>query len=461
MYVSLRRISPATRLGRISPATLWLGCAVVLILGVAALIGTVGADARWLAALGHVIASRHSIPSGVPFAPGASQHWPNVPVLAELIFNGLERALGDRGLMLAQLAAVALALALLIRDSASGGAGRAGTSRALLVAALGSVTALAVARSQLFSVALFPALCLLLRAEDRRPSWRIWLAVPLLALWSNLHGGALVGLALLMAYALLSRRRTQPGVAVAVSLAGAGALCATPALLRTVTYYHGLLTNRAATSGQALWGPLSLSSPLDVVFIACAGVLVVQFFRSHPQRWEIVAAAGLALMTLQAGRSGVWLSLFLVPPAARSFALRRQWQALTAPVLVAGAALLVFGLARGPRLEGAGHPLLARAISLAHGSPVLAGGGIEEQVALAGGRVVVSDPIDAFPGSTQTAYLNWLDGSQKALSRLDPGVRVVLVMRGSKAQRLMAHAPGFALAGSDRGALLYERRSQA
>jgi hypothetical protein len=445
-------------LKRPSPGTVALASVVVLVLGVAALLGAVGADARWLAALGRVIASRHSIPSGVPFAPGASRHWPNVPVLAELIFHWLERTMGDRGLMLAQLAAVAVALGALIADALEGGAGRSGTSRAVLVAALGSVPALAIARSQLFSLALLPLLCWLLRAEDRRPSWRIWLVIPLLALWSNLHGGALIGLALLAAYALLSRLRTQPLVAVAVLAGGALALCATPALLRTVTYYRGLLGNQAAASGQGLWGPLSLSSPLDLAFIGCAAVLAVQFARAKPARWEMAAAVGLGLLTLEASRSGIWLALFLVPTAARSFAPRREWQALALPAAGICAVLLAFGLARGPRLEGAGHQLLARAISLAQGSPVLAGGAIEEQVALAGGRVVAGDPIDAFPARTQTAYLNWLDGSRTALRQLDPGVRVVLVMRGSQAQRLMSRSAAFALAGGDRQALLYERR---
>jgi hypothetical protein len=369
--------------------------------------------------------------------------------------------MGDRGLMLAELAAVALALIVLIRDGLSGGAERAGLSRALLIATLGTIAPLAIARSQLFSLVLLPVLCWLLRAEARRPSWRIWLAVPLLALWSNLHGGALIGLAVLAVYALLSRWRTQPVTAVAVTVAGALGLCATPGLLHTVTYYHGLLANQAATSGQGMWAPLSLRSPLDVAFIVCAAVLAVQFLRARPDGWEMAAAAGLLVLTVQAGRSGIWLALFLVPPAARSFVPTRHWQGIVVPIGLAGAAALVFAVARGPQLEGAGHPLLARAIVLAHGSPVLAAGGIEEQVALAGGRVVVGNPIDAFPGPTQRTYLDWLRGSAAALRRLEPGVRIVLVRRGSPAQRLMAGAAGFSLAGCDRQAMLYERRSQA
>jgi hypothetical protein len=445
----------------VSAATLALGSSVALIVATVALIGTVGADARWLAALGHVIASRHTIPAGVPFAAGANSHWANVPVLAELIFNWLEHAFGDRGLMLAQLIAVAVALGLMVFDSRSGRANDGGTSRALLLAGLGSVSALAIARSQLFSLALFPALCCLLRAEDRAPSWRIWLALPLLALWSNLHGAVLVGWGVLVVYAVLSRRRSDPLVAVGLIVGGAASICATPALLRTVDYYHGVLGNQAAASGQGLWGALSFASPLDLAFIACAAVLAVQFIRARPPAWELVAAAGLVALAIHAGRSGVWLNVFLVPTAARSFAPRRYWQGLTAPVAVACAGLLAFGLVRGPRLEGADRPLLAQALVIAHGSPVLAAGAVEEQVALAGGQVVAGDPIDAFPARTQTAYLDWLDGSRRALSELDAGVRVVLVMRGSRAGRLMARTAGFVLAGSDRHVLLYERTAAA
>jgi hypothetical protein len=406
-----------------------------------------------------VIASRHTVPAGVPFATGANTHWANVPVLAELVFHWLEQAFGDRGLVLAQLLAVAATLGVLIRDSRSGQADDAGTSRALLIAGLGSVSALAIARSQLFSLALFPTLCCLLRAEQRTPSWRIWLALPLLALWSNLHGAVLVGWGVLVLYAVLSRLRSQPLVGLGLVVGSAAAICATPALLGTVDYYQGVLNNQAAASGQGLWGTLSVSSPLDLAFIACAVVLMVQFIRARPAVWELAAAAGLGVLVIHAGRSGVWLNLFLVPTAARSFVARRQWQALTVPVALACAGLLAFGLARGPRLDGAGRPLLARAISLAHGSPVLAGGGIEEQIALAGGSIVAGDPIDAFPARTQAAYLDWLDGSAQALSRLDEGVRVVMVMRGTRAGRLMARVRGFALAGSDPQALLYARRA--
>lgn len=434
---------------------------ILLLLAAAALAGRVGSDARWLAALGRLIVQRGSVPAGIPFAADASAHWPNVPVLGELIFHWLEQAMGDRGLMLAQLLAGAVALGMLAADARSGGAGATGTSRALLLAGLGSITALAIARSQLFSLALFPVLCWLIRADARRPTNRIWLAIPLLALWSNLHGGVLVGLATFEAYLLFGRLRTQPVATVLVGLAGALAICATPALLASAAYYRGVLTGQAPSSGEGLWAPLALSSPLDVLFILCAAALLVQFWRAHPARWELAVALGLIFLAAQAGRNGVWLALFLAPPASRSFVARRQWQLLTGPVALLSAALLLFALARGPVPDGASPGLVARAISLAHGSPVLASATIDEQVALAGGSIVVGDPIDAFPDRDQVAYLDWLKGSRHALAALGAGVRVILVMRTDPARQAVARDPAFARVGEDPQALLYARRSTA
>ena len=62
----------------------------------------------------------------------------------------------------------------------------------LLPACFGPIVAI---RGQLFSLPLFAVCVLLLRAETREPSRRIWLLVPLLALWGNLHGAVLTGAA--------------------------------------------------------------------------------------------------------------------------------------------------------------------------------------------------------------------------------------------------------------------------
>ena len=449
-------VSKPLDLTRIGPK-LVLGTTIALIVALAALLGRVGSDAQWLAALGHVIADRHAIPAGVPFAAAPTSHWPNVLVLAELIFNGLEHALGDRGLMLAQLLAVAAALGILARDARRGGAEPVGTGAALLLAALGALPSLAIVRVQLFSLVMFPALIALLRSQTRSPSGRIWWVVPLLAVWSNLHGAALLGLGLVLAYLVLEHGRREPLVAVALAAASMLALCLTPALGRTVSYYAGVVTNLAAQRGAGMWGPLSLSSPLDLMMLAVALLLGLRMWRARASLWESAVALGLAALSVHASRNGVWLLFFLVAPAAKALAPERSLRALAPLAAAASVLVLVVSIARGPVPTGASTKLVAGAIAIAQGSPVLADGSIDEQVALAGGRIWAGNPIDAFSRPVQAAYLDWLAGEASGRQALAASVRVVLVSRGAPTATLMARMPGFTVTGEDGSAVLYER----
>src|SRR5437660_5515325 len=213
--------------------TVLVGCFVTAI---CALLATVGADADWLAALGREIAHSWSIPGGVPFAAAPSAGWHNVPVLGELIFHALQAAFGTRGLVLVQLAAVVVCLWLVSADLRRGGVADAPAALVLILTAFAAAPALLIVRSQLFSLALFPLLVLLLREEARRPSRRVWLLVPLVALWSNLHGGVLLGVAVAGAYLVFARARQEPVVAAGVLAGMAIALFATPALAQTADH---------------------------------------------------------------------------------------------------------------------------------------------------------------------------------------------------------------------------------
>jgi hypothetical protein len=62
------------------------------------------------------------------------------------------------------------------------------------VVLLGSLPTVVVTGFSLFSLALFPLLLVLLEVDSRAPSRRIWLAVPLVLVWGNLHGAVLAGL---------------------------------------------------------------------------------------------------------------------------------------------------------------------------------------------------------------------------------------------------------------------------
>jgi hypothetical protein len=205
-----------------------------------------------------------------------------------------------------------------------------------------------------------------------------------------------------------------------------------------------------------MWAPLG-GSPLDVLIIVAGGWLALGMRCARPALWQLAAIAGLALLTVHAARSGVWLVFMLVGPAAASRAPRREWNALIPIAAVAGLALIVSATVRGPSPGGASRPLLARALALAHGTPILADGAIPEQVALAGGRIWIGNPIDAFATRDQNLYLDWVAGEARGLRELGPSIDVVMVSRRSMASSLMAGDRDFVRVASDRGAVLFVR----
>ena len=360
--------------------------------------------------------------------------------------------------MLAQLLAVVLALGVLARDARAEGAEPVGIGAALLVAGVGALPSLAIARVQLFSLVLFPVLVALLRAQTRSPSRAIWWVVPLLALWSNLHGAALLGLGLVLAYLALDRGRRQPLLAVGVGAASSLALCLTPALLRTPAYYGGVLTNLAAQRGEGLWGPLSLSSPLDLVLLVAALALGVRMWRARPALWEWIAIAALALLTVRADRDGVWLLFMLVAPAARVLHPERSMRALAPVAAVAsvGRTRRGAGSWSGPlgRQCAGWSPARWRSLTAPRCSPTARS---TSRSLVAGGRIWAGDPIDAFSHPVQAAYLDWLDGDAAGRSALTPAVRIVLVGRGTATQTLMSRTPGFVQTRTDASTIMYAR----
>ena len=59
--------------------------------------GVIGADCYWLVALGNSILQSGHVPDGLPFAFAPTSDWPNVPVVAEILFAALEDGAGGHG----------------------------------------------------------------------------------------------------------------------------------------------------------------------------------------------------------------------------------------------------------------------------------------------------------------------------------------------------------------------------
>ncbi|HWE83031.1 MAG TPA: hypothetical protein VG265_15365, partial [Gaiellaceae bacterium] len=158
--------------------------------------------------------------------------------------------------------------------------------------------------------------------------------------------------------------------------------------------------------------------------------------------------------TIHVARNGAWLLFLLAYPAARSLPLRAPkagFLVLGAIVFLAGA---LFGLVRGP--VDPGSRALAK-VAARTGEPVLASALLGQQVVADGGRVWVSNPIDAFRQDDQELYLDWVSGKAGGRAAVSH-VSLVLVTADSDAGKIAARDRRLAFVVERGGAVLYRVR---
>ena len=124
----------------------------------------------------------------------------------KLRWRSLYNALGVAGLKLLKLLCAGAVVTLLAAGLAETGASIAAQFIALAAAAVVLIQQMQF-RPQLFDYVFFAALLAMLARESYGRRAPLWLAVPMLALWANLHGGFFIGLAALGIYS--AARATQ------------------------------------------------------------------------------------------------------------------------------------------------------------------------------------------------------------------------------------------------------------
>jgi hypothetical protein len=190
------------------------------------------------------------------------------------------------------------------------------------------------ARTQSFAYPLFVAVLLLLVADSRRPSRRVYLTIPLLALWANLHGSVVLGVGLVCLRALLrlidarrvsrSPRVLLPGLSL--FLLAPAMLFASPYGLSLAGYYHHTLLNPAFAMVNE-WQPPAfnpLTAPFFVLAIGTAWLLGRA--RSALTAYERLALLLTLLAAFTATRNLGWFALTatVLVPAALDEALPKK-----------------------------------------------------------------------------------------------------------------------------------------
>ena len=245
--------------------------------------------------------------------------WIDQQWLAQILFYDLFQAGGYRLILLVHVALIASAFGLALVVARQRGASP-------LSVFLVACTCFFVApwgwqlRAQSFAPLLFVLVLGLLIADGRAASRRVFLVLPLLVLWANLHGSVALAAGLVALYGLgrmldRKRRETTKGLALMV-LAPLAVLCS-PYGLSLVHYYRELLINPPFRNLIVEWSAPT-PRPITALFYLLAFLTVWSL-----GRWgrKLSIFEGLVLLAtlasaMSAARNIIWFgfaALILLP----------------------------------------------------------------------------------------------------------------------------------------------------
>jgi hypothetical protein len=213
-----------------------------------------------------------------------------------------------------------------------------------------------VLRPQTFAYPLFVAALWLLATDARAPSKRVFLTLPLLILWANLHGSVLIGAALVSLAGLASlaqhvRRPSARGLVLVV----APWLCvlASPYALHLPSYYEKILVGGNFSHFVSEWAPTTLTaSTAPVYLLVLAGLWLLGRNGGRISTFEKLAFLATSVLAFQAVRNAAWLGLTalailptLIDGLRRPVVEPRRLNRLLATVVLAGLAVAFAGVA--------------------------------------------------------------------------------------------------------------------
>jgi hypothetical protein len=265
----------------------------------------------WLA----LVAGREIVADGLPATDSLNvwtrgSDWVDQQWLAQTTMYGLFSFGGFRLVALAHVAA--LSATLLLGVAAARRLGGTAMSASLL-----AISSLVVApwalqiRAQTAAMPLFVLVVWLLASDSRAPSRRVYLTLPLIVLWANLHGAVVLGAGLVVIRGLtIARERSRPFAAAALTGGPFVCLLVSPYGLSLIGYYENLLLNPSFREYVAEW-QASVPSVMTAAFYVYAAASVWLLTR-HGRLLTFFERAALVL-TLVAGflavRNILWFSL--------------------------------------------------------------------------------------------------------------------------------------------------------
>jgi hypothetical protein len=227
--------------------------------------------------------------------------WRDHEWLTEVIMALLYNHLGVIGLKLWKLGCSTAMVVLLALGIAETGT-PIRLQLGLLAVATIATTLFIQLRPQLFTFVLFAAMLALLARHTYRGSAPLWMLIPLMALWANLHGGFIIGIVALWVYAgvaglqdlLVGRSKQRAANLGLIAAAGTLATLLTPYGTNTWIAVIGALRNPLTRSLMDDW-------KLPFAYITSAGHIDFAFLFFSSAAFGLMAALAISLSLAPSG----------------------------------------------------------------------------------------------------------------------------------------------------------------
>jgi hypothetical protein len=331
----------------------WVGAGVYAVFILAGNHLLIDPDTMWQITIGQWIVDHGAVPTTDVYSfTMRGQPWISTQWLAQVAYAEVFAAAGWTGPVVLASLCIAATFALLTRYLARHLS--ESTTLVFVAAALALTVPHLLARPHVLALPVMMAwVGGLVQAADRRTAPSFWL-LPLMALWANLHGGFVLGLALVAPIALdavlnteASRRKSLILRWAAFAAVAIAASCVTP------YGWNSLLASRKILAlGEALplimeWRPADFSAvgPLEVCLLLGFGLALYRGISLPPLR--IVLLLGMLHMALSQTRSletfALLVPLFLAGPLAKQIGTAADdAKPMISPLLFVGLAIMLF-----------------------------------------------------------------------------------------------------------------------
>ncbi|GAC1468695.1 MAG: hypothetical protein NVSMB9_11620 [Isosphaeraceae bacterium] len=260
------------------------------------------------------------------------QRWVNHEWLSEVIFAGVYDRSGPKGLIVLKVLVSLLILGLCLVHLRRGGLGPWRSVPLLVLASIPFRMGLGTVRPQIFTYLFLLMELLILAGTGPGRERGLWVLPILIAIWANLHGGVLAGLAILGLWIMLRivghlRDETQPPFRRNGAILRLGLLGISGCLALLVNPYQAelprfLLRTATVPRPEILeWAPLGLTSLPGLLYLALLAIGIFGLAGSRLPRGEVIPILGVsAVLPLVSNRHYPLFALTLIVLGGRHIA---------------------------------------------------------------------------------------------------------------------------------------------